>query len=184
MKKTYLFCTELWFYLCEIPPILLLIISIIYNNDSEGLLKFFPLIILSCAAIIFIFLYFFRMIIISFEEIKCIGAFSSKDSAIINKGKTLIITLNRKNKMTVRLHGNIGTPGFDWAKGEDYKNIGIDLFREKAIGNNRSVKRLLSYFNVPDDDISVFMEEETHEKRYENFIVSKSKTDGKITFII
>ena len=184
MKKTYLFCTKPWFYLCEIPPIILLIVSILYNNDSEGLVKLFPLIIFSCAAIIFIFLYFFRLIIISFEEIKCVGTFSSKDSAIINKGKALIFTLKGRNKMTVRLYGNSGTPGFDWAKGEDYQPLDIDLFREKAIGNLRSVKRILSYFEVPDKDINLFVSEKEYKKEFENYTVTKATEENTVTVTI
>ncbi len=184
MKKTYLFCTKPHFFLCEIPPIILLIVSIFYNNYSEGLLKLFPLIIFSCAAIVFIFLYFFRMIIISFEEIKCIGAFSSKDNAIINKNKTLILTLHRRNKMTVRLFGSGGTPGFDWAQGEDYQPINIDLFRERAIGNLSSVKRILSYFEIPLEDIRALEAANEYEKEYENFVLSKSTAEDEITVSI
>lgn len=184
MKKTYLFCTKIWFYLCEIPPIVLLIISLLYNSDSTGLLKLFPLIIISSASIVFIFLYFFRMIIISFEEIKCIGAFSSKDSATINKEKSLIFTLSPGRKMIVRLYGNSGAPGFDWAKNEDYEPTEIDLFREKAIGNMRSIERILSYFKVPDEDIKTLVRDDVYEKEYENFIVKKECVDNKTTVSI
>lgn len=184
MKKTHLFCTRLWFYLSEIPAIALLVISIIFNNDSGGILKLFPLIIFSAAAIIFIFLYFFRMIIISYEEIKCVGAFSSKDSAIINKDKTLIFTVNSNNKIIVKLHGDGGRPGYNWAKGENYLPKDIDLFREKAVGGLRSVKRVLEYFNVPKNDINEFLNAKNMEKEYQNYIVSRSTEEECATIKI
>ena len=184
MKKTHIFCTRLWFYLSEIPPIALLVISIIYNNDSKGILKLFPLIIFSAAAIVFIFLYFFRMIIISFEEIKCIGAFSSKDSAIINKGKTLILTVDKKNKMIIRLHGDGGIPGFNWAQGNDYHHTEIDLFREKAVGGLRSIRKVLEYFEVPKNDVCTFIETNNLEVEYKDYIVSRSTDEDCITVSI
>ena len=184
MKKTYLFCTKIWFYLCEIPPIILLAVSIIYNGDSEGLLKLYPLIAFSIAAIIFVFLYFFRMIIISTEEIKCIGAFSSKDSALITKDTALIFTQSRANKLTVRLYGQSLAPAFSWSSKEGTANMRIDLFREKVIGGKRAIKRVLSYFEVPKDDVLALLSQNEYDKEFENYIVRKNVVDDKETVSI
>lgn len=184
MKKAYLFCTKFRFYLCEIPPVLLLIITILNNKESTGVLKLYPLIIFSIASIVFIFLYFFRMITISFEEIKTIGMFSSKDSVIINKDKTLIFTFYKRKKMTVRLYGNNGTPSFSWAKGDGYQSQEIDLFREKAVGNLRSIKKTLAYFEIPKEDIKAILTHNDFSKVYDNFIVSKLKEEDKTTVSI
>jgi hypothetical protein len=127
-------------------------------------------------------MYFFRMIIISTEEIKCIGAFSSKDSAIINKDKSLIMSLNQKGKITVRLYGNNGTPTFNWANNENYKSVDIDIFREKAIGGTKSIARVLRYFEVPEEDILEIISKNEYEKIYENFILTKSTNDKILTF--
>lgn len=182
MKKAHLFCTKVWFYLCEIPPIVLLIFSIMYNNDSEGLLKLYPLIIFSVAAIAFVFAYFFRMIIISTEEIKCIGAFSSKDSALITKDKTLILTKRNSGKLVVRLSGKSDAPTFSWSQSTD--NIDIDLFREKAIGGDRAISKILSYFDVPKEEIADVISKEEYNKEFENFILSKSTEDEESTVSI
>ena len=181
MKKTFLFCTKIWFYLCEIPPVILLIVSIIYNNDSDGLVKLYPLIVFSIAAIILIFLYFFRMIIITTDEIKCVGTFASKDSAMINKDRALIFTLTNNGKLTVRLFGNSDAPSFNWSKGDEFKHSEIDLFREKAIGGNRAISKVLSFFDVPKEDISLMLSQNEYKKDYESYSLTKSTDDDKTT---
>ena len=184
MKKTYLFCTKLRFYLSEIPPIILLIITIMHNDSSEGLLKLYPLIIFSSACIVFIFMYFFRMISISAEDIKSIGAFSSRDKAVINKDKTLIFTFKKRNKMVVRLYGDSGLPSFNWMKNDEQKSSGIDLFRENAIGNSRTAKKILSNFQVPTEDINALIKAENYEKEYADFILTKSSLNDNFTINI
>ena len=171
MKKTYIFCTKPWFFLSEIPPIFLLIITLVYNNDSEGLLKLYPLIAFSIGAIVLIFMYFFRMISITTEEIKCIGVFSSKDSEIINKDKSLVFVLRPMNKMVVSLRGKSTAPTFSWSND---KGADVDLFHEKAIGTNRTVKRVLSFFDVPLEDIDTLLTNESFSKEYDNYTVSKN----------
>ena len=124
------------------------------------------------------------MITITHEEIKAVGLFSSKESVVINKDKTLVMTLSKRNKMVIRLRGNSGTPAFSWAKPIDYKSQEIDLFREKAVGNARTIKKVLSYFEVPTEDINSLTNQHEFRKNYDSFIVSKSKEDNQITVSI
>ena len=179
MKKTYLFCTKIGWFITLIPPIALLIISIIYNERAAGLLKLYPLIVCSALAIAVIFSYFFRYITISTEEIRMNGLFSSRDSAILNEKKSLILTLLPRNRICVTLFGNSGLPAFNWAQGEDYTPIDIDLFREKAIGSERTVKRVLHYFEVSDEDCDALLVSDSFEKEYDAFILKKESLDGK-----
>ena len=177
MKKTYLFCTNIGWFISLIPPIILLIVSICYNKSSTGLLKLYPLIIFSILAIAFIFAYFFRFITISTEEIRMHGLFTSKDSAIINERKSLIFTIIPRKRMRVTLYGNNGLPAFNWAQGDNYVPIDIDLFREKAIGGQGAVKRVLRYFEVDDEDIDELFSTDSFEEEYDAFILKKERVD-------
>ena len=98
MKNTFLFCSRLRVYWCEIPIVGILLLCIKYNDYSEGLYKLYLLMAFSALASIFILIYFFRAIKLSFEEIRYIGLFSSRDSAIITEGKTIILTPRGKKK--------------------------------------------------------------------------------------
>ena len=178
MKKVILFCTKLRFFFVEIPPILLLLIAISYNDTVDTAIKLYPLIAVSVLFIIFVFLYFFRLIIISTEEIRSAGLFSSRDSAIINKGKALIITPLKKNKLRVVLFGKSGIPDFSWAKNEGYENLEIDLYREVAVGGTATLKRIFKYFGVPSDEIKSILNTDFYKKEYKYFTLTASTENG------
>lgn len=152
MKGVAFFSSRLWIYLTELPVILLLVISVRHNSAAENFGKLYPLIILLSLLIVFIAIYFFRGVIISNDEIKCVGVFSSKDSAIIKKDRTLVITTMNKKRIKLELFGDGGDdPAYEWLR--DDLPSEINLFRAKAYGSTSSVKRVLFYFDVPEDDI-------------------------------
>ena len=151
MKKRFLFCTEAWLYFIEIPPIFLLVMSFIYTGRVNKPYGLIPLILVLIAFIIFVFIFFFRFISLSFGEVKCIGPFSSRDSAVINEGKKLILTLKKAGRIDVALFGNDGMPPM--YEGID-EPIDIYLFRGKAIGGRAALSRVLRYYGVSKEDIS------------------------------
>ena len=172
MKKAYIFCTKWWLYLTEIPPILILTLCIIYNNKVDTPQKLYPLIAFCSLVIIFIFLYFFRIIVISTEEIRTVGLFSSKDSAIIEKDRILVFTLLQKNKMKIELEGKTSAPGFSWIKGGEYEECYINIYRERAVGGKIAVSRVLNAIGVNHQEVSNFFEAKSLEKKYENITVT------------
>ncbi|MBQ9071188.1 MAG: hypothetical protein IJY23_07585 [Clostridia bacterium] len=154
MKSIYFFCTKPWVYLTELPVLFMLWVAMIFNGQSEEVFKFYPLIIVLSAAVIFIFVYFFRVISISIDEIRYHGLFSSRDSAFIDENKTLLISLKPRLRLGLELYGDAGdVPAFDWMKAEDVKHRDICLFRGKAIGGKRSAARILNFFSVPKEEI-------------------------------
>ena len=166
--------------LTEIPLIAVLVLSIIFNDRAGAFPKLYPLIIATSLGIAFIFIYLFKVIIISYEEIKIIGRFSSRDKAVINKGKTLILTLRERGRLIITLYGNDGErPAFDWAQGEDYTPVDINLFREKAEGGVRSARKILCYFEVPEVDIDAILTEDGFTGEYESFNLWTEKLEGK-----
>lgn len=169
MKKTYLFCTNWWFYLTELAPAVILTLCLFYNDKVETPGKLYPLIVFCCLCIIFLFLYFFRVISISAEEIRTIGLFSSKDSAVIEKDTTLTMTLLHGDKTRVELFGISNAPGFSWMKGGEYEKSEINLYRERAIGGKSAVKRVLKHFGVKDGDINNSLGNGEFSSNYDSF---------------
>lgn len=177
MKKTFLFCTKIWFYLAEIPPILLMLVAIRYNANAEGI-GLYPLIIFCAAAAALIFVYFFRMIIISKEEIRSAGLFSSRDSAVIEKNTSLTFTLLPRRKIRVELDGIAKSSGLAWAVRDDGDGAYINLYREIAIGDNKSLSRVLTYFGVTESECKKLLEEGGAEFTYDYFVASSFESDG------
>ena len=118
-KKLFFPCTILRPFLVATPLVLVMAAAIRLNDAVDTLVKLYPLIIACGAGIIFTFIYFFRGITVSKDEVRYIGVFSSRDSAVINEGKTLILTLKAKNKVAIDLYGNNGVNAeLDWLRGE------------------------------------------------------------------
>ena len=87
MKKIFIFGTKLRMFLCELPLIFIMAVSIYFNPDMKTPGKLYPLIIAMAAGIIFMFIYLFRGVSISGEKIKSVGLFSSRDSIVVEKNK-------------------------------------------------------------------------------------------------
>ena len=153
MKSIYFFCSRLWVYLTEIPVIFMLWIALSYNSNSDEIFKFYPLIIFLCLSIVFIMVYFFRVISISTDEIRFHGVFSSRDSAFIKEHETLTITYYGKKRLRFELYGDAGDePAFDWMKAEDVIHRDICLFRGRAIGGKMGIVKVFEFFSVPCPD--------------------------------
>ena len=172
MKKIFLFSSRLRVYLTEIPPILLLIVAIKFNSEVDTLMKLYPLIVILSALIIFIAVYFFRAVVIGFDAVKCIGPFSSRDKAIIAKDKALVVTLLPKRRIRVELFGD----GEDLAEScswlKDDTSSSINLFRAKANGTQRTARRILKLFDVPEDTFKALIENDGYREDFENLTVS------------
>ena len=171
MKKKYLFCTKIWFYLSEIPLIFLLYVACYYNFTSDKPWQFIPLILILSAVIVFIGIYFFQIISVSNEMIRYHGLFSSRDSAIINKDKTLIITLKRRSYLGISLYGNDGKPPmFEGLRDEG--SIDIYLFRGRAVGGKGTAKSILRYFGISDVDIDATFANEKYSAETEDILLT------------
>ena len=148
-------------FLVATPQAALLAGAIIMNGTVDTLLKLYPLIIVCILGIIFTFIYFFKAIIISKDEIKYIGPFSSRDRAVINKGKTLIITVKPKGKLAIELFGNDGVnASLDWLKSEATVRD-VYLFRGKALGGVSTLKSVLAFFGLSSSDATALLESES-----------------------
>ena len=176
MKKKYLFCTKLWFYLTEIPLALLLAVTICYGPMTEGAFKLVPLMVAIIFAMLFILVFFFRIIVLSHEEVRYRGPFSSRDRAFINKDKTLIITMHPHGNLDIDLFGNDGQPPM-FAGLKDEPPIDIYLFRGKTIGSRRTVTSILCYFDIPESDAAKAISADTFSAEYELVSLSAEKRE-------
>lgn len=174
MKATYIYAMRLRAYWVLVPMSTLLMLCLDFNKGASGLLKLYPLILFCIGAIIFTFVYLFRFISISYSEIKYIGPFTSKDSATINAGKTLVIDLLEKKRVSIQLWGNEGyNPEIKWLINDDGEVSDICLFRGKAYGGKAIAINLLAYFGVTEnDDIDKILSEDEFVKSYENVTIS------------
>ena len=179
MKKIFLFSTKITYYWVLLPLILLLVLCLAFNSHVEHYLKLYPLMAVSVAGIVLALVYYFRGVLISYEEIKEVGRFSSHDSAIINKGKTIILYREGHSRVRVILFGNDGIkPELSWMKSTQDAPKDISLFRSRAYGGNHAIKKVLRYFGAPEEELDGFLRGDC-EKQYTNVTVS-SRLDGEI----
>ena len=180
MKSIYFLATKLKVYIIELPLIALLVFAIIYNKHSKELLKFYPLQIALSLGIVFIFIYFLRLVRLNTDEVRCIGLFSSKDRASLKKGRRLVLTLRKGRKLRIEVFAKGEAPLLDWVNPEDYTDSEINVFRTKAVGGAGSAKKLLKYFDIPSDDFEEILNSESFEKEYEAInLTSKLSENGQ-----
>ena len=174
MKPIYVSASRLRAYWVLLPMSIVLTLSLKFNSVSDHLLKLYPLIIFTIGAIIFTFIYLFRFIAISYSEIKYVGRFTTRDSATVNEGKTLVIDILDKKRVGIKLYGNEGyNPDIKWLVNDDGQVDDICLFRGKAFGDEGVAIRILNHFGVESqDDISAIFSEDGFTKTYENVTVN------------
>ena len=180
MKPIYIYASRLGSFWVLLPMSIVLTLAIRLNGETEQLLKLYPLIIFCIGAIIFTFVYLFRFIAISYSEIKYVGRFTSRDSATVNEGKTLVIELLEKRRIGIKLYGNEGyNPEIKWLTNEDGEAGDICIFRGRAYGGEGVAIRILAHFGVTDaGDINAIFDDEEFQKTYENVTVSTLIADS------
>ena len=185
MKPLYIYASRLRAFWVLLPMSIVLNLSLRFNEHVDGGVKLYPLIIFSIGAIIFTFIYYFRFIAISFSEIKYVGRFTSRDSATINEGKTLVVELLEKKKVSIRLYGNEGyNPEIKWLNDENGAHGDICLFRGRAYGDEQIAVRILLHLGVHAKDIDSILAEDSFSETFENVTVSTSIENGHKQFKI
>ena len=176
MKGIFLQSTKFWVYLIEIPVIILLSLALRFNGKVDSPLGLIPLIVFCILLMAFIFVYFFRGIYLSYEEIRMMGLFSSKDRALIAKDKELVISVRTKGRVRLELFGTNEEPTLEWLKDESV-NGSINLFRETAVGGVGTVRKILKFFEIPSEDFEALLGEGEAKFDYELIEVCASTPD-------
>lgn len=180
MKPIYIYATRIRSFWVLLPMSIVLTLALRFNNAVEHWSKLYPLIIFSIGAIVFTFIYLLRFISISYSEIKYIGRFTTRDSATVNAGKTLVIELLEKRRIGIKLYGNEGyNPEIKWLTHADGEDGDVCLFRGRAYGTQGVAIRILSHFGVVDmPDIEAILGDENFSKSYQNVTVSTETVDS------
>lgn len=156
-------------YMTEVPLIFFLVMAIINNNNADHIMKLYPLIIALSGIIIFIPIYFMRWIKISFEEIRCIGHFSGKDHVMISDNNRLSLTVTEDKRTKIELYGNSkDAVVYEWSRNDAPTEI--NLFRKKALGGIKTVKRILKHFDISETDIENAINNDTYTSDYPLFV--------------
>ena len=178
MNSVYLLKMRLWAFLIEIPLMTLLTICWSMNSEVDGLLGLYPLIIALSGGIVFMAVYLFRLVEISWEEIRDIGLFTRRDNGLVSKGRTLELRLKAHGVVGITLMGHDGEyAGYDWLKPEDGAPIDIALYRGNAYGGKSAIKKLLCYFGASVDEASALVEMDTARAEFEYASAVASRED-------
>lgn len=179
-KKIILSSTAWWAFWVELPLIALLVWAMSVNVHVEGDLKLYPLIIVIIAAIIFAAIFLIRLVEISTSEIKAIGRFSSRDTAIINKGKRLNLKLIAHGKLSLILYGKDEMPGFDWLKPEEGDGGELPLFRAKVYGAGRAAAAVLRFYGASSAQIPALLSGELSEVSSDDITIRSTIKDDEV----
>ena len=179
MKFTGFFCTRLYMFLSELPVIIFLWLAIANNDKVDLSVKLYPLQAVLIGIGSFIILFLFRMITVSNKEIRMHGLFSSKDRAIIHKGKTLTVTLLPRRRIRFELFGAEEKPPFEWMKSVDDIPSAVRVFRATAIGGRLSARRLVSYFGADKQTLHDMLSQEEFTCELDGITLLSRITDGE-----
>jgi len=178
MKKVIVFATKARMFLCLIPFVFLFAVCLINNENITTPGKLYPLMIAMLVGAVMTFLYFFRAVTFTVESVRTVGPFSSKDSAVIKKDRTLSFTLRPKNKLKIELFGRDDTPGFDWLKEtEEGAFAEVNLYRDIAVGSDKAVGRVLGLFGLDEATVSEILLAKSFDREFPDFSVKKYDTD-------
>ena len=178
MKKLLIFPNTIFRPILVSIPLLFIFVSAIRMNDAvQTSGKLYPLIIFSGLAVVFTFVFFFRPVILSHDEIKSIGPFSSRDKAIINMDKTLILTERGSGLISIDLYGNDGmNADLDWLKGENVLHDTY-LFKSKVVGGVHTMKNILLFFGANEALADEILSADAIERETYGMEISSSKIE-------
>ena len=160
-----------WVFLTELPIMALLVVCWRFNDKVDNLLGLYPLMIALMALIIYLAFYFFRLIEVSWEEIRDIGLFTRRDDAVISDGTALTILIGKRGRMSLALLDAKCTSPYDWVKPTD-KPHELAMYRGSAVGGAKAAKRILKYFGVSDADVEAVISGSAFKAEYKYSTVS------------
>lgn len=143
MKTRFFLCTRLWYFLTEIPLILLLCITIANHDSSTELLKLYPLEIVTACGMALTFLYFFRTATLTPLAIKKFGVFSEREEHSFSVGERLVLLLDERGYLHITVEGEDDAPTLSWCKSDRRHRT---LFRTRVIFAHSSAASVLSLF--------------------------------------
>ncbi len=152
MKRIYVSSTKWFFFLTELPLLVVLAAAVYFNAGMTTTLKLYPLIVVFGALVIFDLLFFFRIVRFSYEDIRTMGRFSSRDKVFLAKDKVLLITRLPHRRLRIEVIGqDDDSPALSFLSTKD--SLPFCQLRCKAVGGRRTVLRLLAFYRFAGADI-------------------------------
>ena len=185
MKRISFFSTPFYMFLTEIPFVVILVLSIIYNPYAEGWARLYPLITVMAAAIVFSNIFLFRGIRLSRCEIRDVGRFSPRDHARLEAGNSIRLQVQNGGKVRIYVYGKAGLPELDWMRDQTTNPDEICMYRGRTLGGIRTVADILSYFGVPEKEIEAIIRGKEFCENYSECTVTvDTSADGSTQYSI
>ena len=150
MPARFFLSTRLWYFLTEVPLILLFGITVANHAQSTDLLKFYPLEIITVAGMVVTFLYFFRTATLTHRSIRKFSVFSDREEHIFAIGEQLVLLLDERGYLHITVQGEDDAPALSWCKNDRRART---LFRTRVIFATLSASSLLSLFGMTAKEI-------------------------------
>lgn len=147
IKSLYFLSSRLWYFLTEIPLVLLLAVTLHHHDSSQDLLKFYPLEILTVAAMVAVFLFFFRTVTVRMDEVRRFSSFGERDGHTIEEGEELVLLFDNKGYLQLTVEGEDVPPDFAWCQSEKRRRV---LFRARITFPRISASAILSLYGFRD----------------------------------
>lgn len=171
-------------FLTVLPLIFLFVVCVINNQSIETPGKLYPLMIATVIGCAFILVYLVRAVMVSVDEVRSVGLFSSKDVCTIKKDRTLTLTVRPKNKLRIEVFGRDETPGFDWLKADENEFSDVNLYRDIAVGNHSTVARILTMLGLDSAEVNEIISSKAYERDFADYGIKKSEGDLGVRYDI
>lgn len=156
-KHLYLSSTKWGYYLFLLPLALWFALALYYNRYAEGALRYYPMLIAVAGMMVMVFLFFFRLVKLSYDEIRTVGRFSTRDRVILAEGKTLVITLRPHGMLGVDVYGHDGeVAALEWLR--DTEPTDLRQLHTRAVGGAKALRRILAFYRVTGYDESALLD--------------------------
>ncbi len=159
MKRIYLSSTKWFYFLTELPLLAVLTGAILFNGQVTSPVRLYPMITVFIGLVIFDFLYFFRLVRFSYEDIRTIGRFSSRDKVLLVTGKTLVLTQLPHHKLRLAVMGNDGEAGLSWLQDDEPQPF--CQLRAIMVGGKDTALRILAYYKMEGIDAQALFAADT-----------------------
>lgn len=155
-KRLYLSSTKWGFFLLELPLIAWFVLALRANASATGALRYYPMLVAVGGIIVFVFLFFLRLVQCSYDEIRTVGRFSTRDRVILREGKTLTLTLRTHGYVGIDVYGHDGeVAALEWLR--DSEPTDIRQLHTRAVGGAARLLRILAFYKIEGYDADALL---------------------------
>lgn len=155
-KHLWLSSTKWGFFLLELPLIAWFVLAWQANATATGALRYYPMLVAVAGIIVLVFLFFLRLVKCSYDEIRTVGRFSTRDRVILCAGKTLTLTLRPHGYVGIDVYGHDGeVAALEWLR--DTAPTDIRQLHTRAVGGAACLLRILAFYKIEGYDAEALL---------------------------